>query len=48
MRADGDTAFMRCANRSENRSRIAGVKSARDIGRADEFENFFIVTGALT
>ena len=43
MRADRDTTFMRCADRSENRSWIARVKSTGDIGRADKVENFLIV-----
>ena len=48
MRADRDTAFVRCADRCKNRSWIAGVKSTRDVGRADKVEDILVVAGALT
>ena len=48
MRPDRHLEFMRCADRCKDRSRIAGMKSARNVGRANEFQNILIVAGALT
>src|SRR5207237_7045924 len=47
MRSDGDSVVLRGRNCGVHRIRIARVKTGRDICRADELEQFLIVTCAF-
>ena len=47
MRPERDPALERRLDRSENRRVIAGVKAAGNVRRADQIENFLIVSRAF-
>ena len=47
MRAHRNAALQRRLDRGEDRGRIACVKTAGDIGGADEIEDFVVVPGAF-
>ena len=46
--ADGDVFSFSCADRREDRQRITGVKTGRDVCRADELEQFAVVARAFS
>jgi hypothetical protein len=43
MPSDSDSVLFRCRNCSVHRIGVAGVKTSRDIRRANELEQFLIV-----
>ena len=47
MRSDSYSLLLRRGNRGVHRIGIAGVKTGRDIGRADQFEKLCIVPRAF-